>query len=134
MESDTTDTDNGGAIVILYVEDYVKEAERQLNNKENYRKTNFDPTTANNETIHKVIQRFQKENLLSKNISEGLKAKNPKTPHFYLKLKVHKEGNQKTRDQFNVLLYFQNFRICSLPSSSNRLRDPIICPRNNQLS
>ena len=74
MESDTTDTDNGGAIVILYVEDYVKEAERQLNNKENYRKTNFDPTTANNETIHKVIQRFQKENLLSKNISEGLKA------------------------------------------------------------
>ena len=134
MESDTTDTDNGGAIVVLYVEDYVKEAERQLNNKENYRKTNVYPTTANNETIHKVIQRFQKENLLSQNISEGLKAKNPKTPHFYLKLKVHKEGNQKTRDQFNVLLYFQNFRICSLPSSSNRLGDSIICPRNNQLS
>ena len=134
VESDTTDTDKGGAIVILYVEDYVKEAERELNNKENYRKTNFDPTTSNNETIHKVISRFQKENLLSKNISEGLKGKNPKTPHFYLQPKVHKEGNQKTRDQFSVLSYFQNFRICLLPPSSNRLRVPIIYPRDNQLS
>ena len=64
-----TDADKGGAVVILDVEDYVKEAERQLNNKENYRKINYDPTTVNNETIHKVISRFQKENLLSKNIS-----------------------------------------------------------------
>ena len=59
----------GGSAVILDVEDYVKEAGRQLNNKENYRKINYDPTTVNNETIHKVISRFQKENLLSKNIS-----------------------------------------------------------------
>ena len=53
----------------------------QLSNKENYRKI-YDPTTTNNETIHKVISRFLKENLLSKNISEGLKTENPKTPHF----------------------------------------------------
>ena len=33
-----TDADKGGAAVILDVEDYVKAAERQLNNKENYRK------------------------------------------------------------------------------------------------
>ena len=88
-----TNADKGGAVVILDVEDYVKEAERQLNNKENYRKIIYDPTTANNETIHKVISRFQKKNLLSKNISEGLKKENPKTPHFYLNQKVHKEGN-----------------------------------------
>ena len=88
-----TDADKGGAVVILDVEDYVKEAERQLNNKENYRKINYGPTTDNNETIHKVISRFQKENLLSKNIFQGLKTENPKTPHFYLKPKVHKEGN-----------------------------------------
>ena len=88
-----TDADKGGAVVILDVEDYVKQAERQLNNKENYRKKICDPTTANNETIQKVISRFQKESLLSKNISEGLKTENPKTSHFYLKPKVHKEGN-----------------------------------------
>ena len=91
-----TNADKGGAVVILDVEDYIKDAERQLNNKENYRKIICDPTTANNEPIHKVISRFQKENLLSKNISEGLKTENPKTPHFYLKPKVHKEGNLGT--------------------------------------
>ena len=88
-----TDADKGGAVVILDVEDYVKEAEKQLNNRENYRKINYDPTDVNNESIHKVISRFQKENLLSKNISEGLKTENTKTPHFYLKPKVHKDGN-----------------------------------------
>ena len=88
-----TYADKGGSAVILDVEDYVKKAERQLNNKENYRKINYDPTTLNNETIHKTISRFQKECLLSRNISEGLKIENTKTPHFYLKTKVHKEGN-----------------------------------------
>ena len=88
-----TDADNGAAAVILDIEDYVKEAERQLNNKENYRKINYHPTTVNNEIIHKVISRIQKENLLSNNISEGRKTENPKTPHFYLKPKVHKDGN-----------------------------------------
>ena len=33
-----TNAEKGGAVVILDVEDYVKEAERQLKNKENYRK------------------------------------------------------------------------------------------------
>ena len=88
-----TYADKGGSAVILDVEDYVKKAERQLNDKENYRKINCDPTTLNNETIHKTISRFQKEYLLSRNISEGLKIENPKTPHFYLETKVHKEGN-----------------------------------------
>ena len=90
-----TNANKDGVVVILDVEDYVKEAERQLKNKKNYRKIIYDPTTLpyNNETIHKVISRFQKENLLSKNISDGLKTENPKTPHFYLKPKVHNEGN-----------------------------------------
>ena len=50
-----TDACKGGIVVILDVEDYVKEAERQLNNKENYRKIIYNPNTANNETIRKVI-------------------------------------------------------------------------------
>ena len=52
------DADKGEAVVILDVEDYVKEAERQLNNKENYRKINHEPSTVNDETIHKVVSRF----------------------------------------------------------------------------
>ena len=83
-----TNADKGGAIVIIDVEDCVKEAEKQLNKKKkNYRKITYNPNTANNETIHKVILRFQKENLLSKNISEGLTTKTPKTPHIYLSQK-----------------------------------------------
>ena len=49
------DAYKGGIVVILDVEDYVKEAERQLNNKENYRKIIYNPNTANNKTIRKVI-------------------------------------------------------------------------------
>ena len=47
---------------------YVKEAERQRSNDENYRKINCDPTTANNETTQHNIN----------------------TPHFYVKPKIHK--------------------------------------------
>ena len=75
-----TDADKGRTVVALDVEDYAKEAERLLNNKGNYAKINCDSTTANNETINKVLSKFQNENLLSKNISEGLKIENPKTP------------------------------------------------------
>ena len=43
---------------------------------------NDDPTTASNETIKKVISGFQKENLLNKSFSEGLKAENFETLQF----------------------------------------------------
>ena len=56
-----TDAHKGAAVVILYVEDYIKEAETQLNNKENYRKINYNPITTNNETIQKVISTFRKK-------------------------------------------------------------------------
>ena len=53
------DADKSRDVVILDIADYAKEEERQkLNNKENYRKINYDSTTANNETIHEVISRF----------------------------------------------------------------------------
>ena len=33
-----------------------------------------------------------RENLINENIAEGLKVKNPKSPNFYLKPKLNKEG------------------------------------------
>lgn len=88
-----TNANKGRAVIILDVEDYVKVAEKQLNNRGEYRKIKCEPPTANNETMHKVISRFQKDNLLSKNISEGLITENPKARHFYLKVKFHKNVN-----------------------------------------
>ena len=70
----------------------IKETERQLHNTENYKRLNHNPTTTNNDTFNKIIKRFHKENLISKNTTEGLKIESPKSPHFYLKPKLHKEG------------------------------------------
>ena len=118
-----TDVDKGAAVVILYVEDYVKEAKGQLSNRENYRKVNYYPTTVNNETIHKVISRFQKENLLSENILEGIKTENPKTLQFHLKPKVHKDGNFLRKiNQINFVPY--NSYLVSLDVKSLYTNNP----------
>ena len=84
-----TDAAKGGMVVIFDV-DYIKEAERQLHKTENYKRLNHNPTTFNNETVNKIIRRFQKENLICKNIAEGMKIESPKSPQFYLKPKLHK--------------------------------------------
>ena len=77
-----TEADKGGAVVILDIEYYMKEADH---NTENYKRLKHNPTTTNNDTVSKIIKRFHKENLISKNIAEGLKIDIPKSPHFYFK-------------------------------------------------
>ena len=59
----------------------LKKQKQSLATKQ-FTEKNDDPTTASNETIKKVISRFQKENLLNKSISEGLKAENFETLQF----------------------------------------------------
>ena len=55
------------------ITDYIGKAERQLNNKEHYLQLSKDQTTGNRETVNNVIDRSQNENLIIKNIAEGLK-------------------------------------------------------------
>ena len=83
--------DKGGAVVIVDVKDYIKEAERQLNNTKNYRKLQEDPTATNMKFVNDTIERFKK--LMNEKVAEGLKKNDPKTPKFYLRPKIHKEGN-----------------------------------------
>ena len=71
----------------------LKKQKGSLTQKENYRKINYDSITGTKETINKVILKFQKEDLLNKNISEGVRTERPKISHFYMKTKIHKEGN-----------------------------------------
>ena len=88
-----TTADKGGAIVIQDVKLYVKEAERQLNDTENYRPLPNDPTKINNDTANKTIKRFQKKkHLIKDRVPEGLITQNPRTSHFYTKPKIHREG------------------------------------------
>ena len=44
-------------VVILDVEDFIKEVERQLNNTENYENLNHNPATTDNKTVNKIIKR-----------------------------------------------------------------------------
>ena len=69
-------------IAILDVEYYVKEAQRQFNNTENYKIIKYNPTTANIETANKVVSSFQKENLLIMNVSKEIKAEIPQDITF----------------------------------------------------
>ena len=56
-----TDADKGGTVVRFDVEDYIKEAERQLHNTENYKRLNHNPTTTSNKTANKIIKIFTKK-------------------------------------------------------------------------
>ena len=81
-----------GGVVIQDVKLYIKEAERQLHNTENYRPLPNGPTKINNGTVNKTIKRFQKEDLIKGKVPEGLITQNPRIPQFYAKSKIHKEG------------------------------------------
>ena len=90
--------DEGGAIVIQDVKLYIKEAERQLNNTENYRPIPNDPTKINNDTVNKTIKRFRKEHLIKDKVAEGLITQNPATPFLYKAQNLHKRNSWKTSE------------------------------------
>ena len=72
------------------VTDYIEKAQRKLNDKKHYYQLSKDQTAANR---NNVIERFQKENQVTKNVVEGLKTTSPRTPRFHMKPKIHKQGN-----------------------------------------
>ena len=86
-----TKADKGGAVVILSVEDYLTEANRQLENTIFYKKINLDLTETHAEIVNKTIQDFAKEKLLPEHIAKALRVEDPKTARFYLLPKIHKE-------------------------------------------
>ena len=88
-----TKADKGGATVIIDVEDYIREANSQLENTEFYEKLNFNPTEGYSNIVDNRLDELTEEGDLSEEIAEGLKMDNPRTPHFYLLPKIHKEGN-----------------------------------------
>ena len=80
-----TNADKGGAVVIMDVKKYINEFNRQLSDKCNYKKLQEDPMLQHSNLVNNTIDWFQKENLLSKKLADGLKSVNPKIPkvlHF----------------------------------------------------
>ena len=60
-----TNAGKGGAVVIVDVKDYIKEAERLLTNIKNYRKLQKDPTTTNMKLVNDTIERLKKQKLIN---------------------------------------------------------------------
>ena len=84
-----TKTDKGGAVVILDVDDYINEANRQLNNKEFYKEVPNDPTELNRKKVNAIKER-KYARLLDKNIATKLEVQEAKTLAFYMFPKLHK--------------------------------------------
>ena len=96
-----TNADKGGAVVMMDVEKYFKEANRRLSHKRNYNTLQEDPTLQHSNLVNGTIGRFKKENLLSKKLADGLKSVKPKPPKFYISPKTQRKQPRKTSDQFN---------------------------------
>ena len=85
--------DKGGAVVIWNTEDYIKEADRQLNDTTSYKKLDTNPTEDNVKKIKSTIDQLKKQELISEKVSDSLIPENVKTPRFYMFPKIHKPNN-----------------------------------------
>ena len=74
-------------------ENHIKEANRQLSNRNNHKTFQTDPILQHNKMVNDTLDRLKNENLLSKKTAEGLKVIYPKTPKFYITPKIQKENN-----------------------------------------
>lgn len=83
--------DKGSAIVIMDREQYIWEAERQLNNQEHYRKLQEPTYLKTVEDINKIIDTLLDKKYINTKQSSYLKGKEaPRARIFYLLPKIHK--------------------------------------------
>ena len=71
-------------------EEYIKKANRQLSDKNNYKTFLTNPILQHNKMVNGTLYQFENENLLPQKTAEGLKATNPKTPKFNISPKYTK--------------------------------------------
>ena len=88
-----TDADKGGAVAVADMDDYIKEAARQLNDKGNYHILPQDPTLVNNSLVNQAIDRCKKEKLITHKIADRLKTSDPRTLRFHITPKIHRPEN-----------------------------------------
>ena len=88
-----TKADKGGAVVILDIKGYIDEANRQLNDTNNYEQLDFDPTELHTKKIKSEISNLKNDNLLNLNTANSLLEEKIKTPEFHLLPKIHETNN-----------------------------------------
>lgn len=88
-----TKADKGGAVVVTDVDDYIKEATRQLSDRKFYKKVEENPTSLHAALVDNAIDGLKLQGHLEEKMANKLKTSNPKTPRLYLLPKIHKPGN-----------------------------------------
>ena len=56
-----------------------------------YKRISHDPTHEHMKIVNDITEIFYRQQVLAKNIADNLKTTNAKTPHFYIRPKVHKK-------------------------------------------
>ena len=86
-------TDKGGAIVIWPKNSYLKEAYRQLNDSNHYKKIQKDPTPDILEDTKKLAYNLHKSEIIDNMTHKFLTTDTTaRTPHLYLLPKIHKQN------------------------------------------
>ena len=83
------DADKGSVVVFWGREDYLKEAYRQLDDKEVYEQVSDDSSALNN-TLIKALEKLRLRGDLSKDTFDYFLVKDPRFARFYLLPKIHK--------------------------------------------
>ena len=85
-------TDKGSAVVVWDREDYIKKAEKQLQDSNVYEEVPDDPEPLIS-TIHKTIEKIRKREDLKKETIKYFEVKDPKFDRFYLLPKIRNRLN-----------------------------------------
>jgi peptide-methionine (R)-S-oxide reductase len=82
--------DKGSGVAILTRDQYQKEAERQLNNTQHYRKLDTDITQQIRENIQRATKVYWKKGLMTEKTYNIINTPNTKPARFYTLPKIHK--------------------------------------------
>ena len=88
-----TNADKEGVVFIVGTNNYIKKAEQQLTDKDNYHILPQDPTLGNNMIVNQAVDRFKKEKLITEKIADKLKTLDSRIPHFCIIPNIHEPGN-----------------------------------------
>jgi hypothetical protein len=84
--------DKGSAVTVMNTLDYVREGYRQLSNTDYYTELASDPTPDFNIQVQNLIDKMHYKGFIDDKVYRSLANTAPKTPHFYLLPKIHKNG------------------------------------------
>ena len=85
--------DKGSAVVVMSLEDYRKEANRQLSDNQHYQQLEADPTEDFAAEITTIIKEMTEKESIDDTTKKFLTPLNPRPSRFYLLPKIHKLNN-----------------------------------------